>query len=70
MKRIGVVSSNLKSIGYNKEKKILEIEFNSNAIYQYFDVPERLFNLLMNAPSKGEFHSDFIKDNFSYQKIR
>ena len=70
MHREQVNSTNLKSVGYNKEKKILEIEFNSGAVYQYFGVPKSLFTSLLNASSKGKFHNDFIKDNFQYRKIR
>jgi hypothetical protein len=70
MKRINVISSNLKSVGYDAEKSILEIEFNSGSIYQYFGVPRNVFDLLMNASSKGGFHSDFIKDKFQYQRVK
>ncbi len=33
MERISVVSSNIKSVGY--EKGILEIEFHTGSVYQY-----------------------------------
>ncbi|MBA7540511.1 hypothetical protein ES705_32810 [subsurface metagenome] len=39
MKRKQVESSNLASVGYDADKKILEIEFNHGGVYQYFNVP-------------------------------
>lgn len=70
MERIQVLSSNITSIGYNMESAILEVEFTSGDIYQYFNIPEHLYNNLMHAASKGQFLNDFIKDNYRYKKIR
>jgi len=41
MERKNVLSSNIKSIGYYN--KILEVEFLNGSIYDYYEVPERLF---------------------------
>ena len=46
-----VESSNFASIGYDLEKEILEIEFNHGGVYQYFDVPQSVYEELMNADS-------------------
>ncbi|MBU0569173.1 KTSC domain-containing protein [Patescibacteria group bacterium] len=70
MERISVSSSNIFSIGYDAQSRILEIEFTSNEVYQYFDVPENLYNGLMSASSKGQFLNDYIKYSYRYQKIR
>ena len=40
LNRIPVASSNIASVGYDREAHILEIEFHHGAIYQYFDVPK------------------------------
>ncbi len=53
MNRQSVESSNLSSIGYHTENEILEIEFNHDGIYQYFDVPENVYEELMNADKQG-----------------
>ncbi len=47
MERLAVNSSNLASVGYDEESSTLEIEFNSDYIYQYFGVPFHLFTALM-----------------------
>ena len=40
MEREYVESSMIRSYGFDSSSSILEIEFNSKAIWQYFDVPE------------------------------
>lgn len=69
MERYSVVSSSLKSVGYDVDKEILEIEFIYGAVYQYLKVPEQVYKDLMHAPSKGRFYLAEIKDKFAYQKI-
>ena len=61
MERVNVTSSQIKSIGYDPNTKILEVEFNSNSsIYQYHPVTEEAHGELMNAESKGKhFHAHF-----------
>ena len=70
MDRIPVSSSNVFSIGYDPQYSTLEVEFTSAEIYQYFNVPEHLYQGLMAAPSKGQFLNDYIKFSYRYQKIR
>ncbi|MBM3208711.1 KTSC domain-containing protein [Candidatus Shapirobacteria bacterium] len=69
MHRIPVTSSNIRSIGYDPESQILKVEFNSGEVYQYFDVPEHLYQELMKASSPGRFLNDYIKYSYRYQKI-
>jgi len=64
MKRINVISSNIKSIGYDVANGTLEIEFKNSGIYRYFNVPELLYSTLMNASSKGRYLNDYIKERY------
>jgi hypothetical protein len=67
MTRTPVISSNLKSVGY--ENGILEIEFHSGGIYRYFHTNVELFNSLLSASSKGKFFDRNIKNKYSFQKL-
>lgn len=70
MKRSYVTSSNIASIGYDASSMILEVEFHSGAVYQYYDVPESLFEGLMSADSHGRYLNEFIKKGgFRYERI-
>lgn len=70
MNRIRIVSSNIRSVGYEADIEILEVEFTSGSIYQYFDVPEREYEELMNAASKGKYFNRNIKDNYRYRQLK
>lgn len=68
MKRYSVDSSNVVSIGYEPTTATLEVEFYNGSIYQYFDVPEAIFQDFMNAPSKGKYLTT-IKGHFRYARV-
>ncbi len=61
MERIPVQSSNIASIGYDLETSTLEIEFLNGSVYQYYNVPESVYDGLINSASKGSYLSQFIK---------
>lgn len=70
MNRQPVSSSNIRSIGYDSKSQTLEIEFHSSGIYQYFNVPESIYNALMSASSHGSYFHRHIKDQYQLTKIR
>lgn len=68
IKRTQVASSNIASVGYDKDKMILEVEFHNGAIYQYFEVPEKVYIELLKAPSHGAYYYNEVKDKFSIER--
>ena len=40
---------------------ILEVEFLNGFIYQYYDVPEVLYEGIMSAESHGKYLNEYIK---------
>lgn len=64
-----VQSSNLYTVDYNEEKKVLTIKFFSGSIYEFFNVDSTTFNELINAPSVGGYFNKYIKNIFKYKKI-
>ncbi len=69
MYRTSVTSTNIRSIGYDRQSAILEVEFTSGDLYQYFHVPEHLHQQFLHASSHGQFLNDNIRYNYRYQKI-
>ncbi|MDP2728611.1 MAG: KTSC domain-containing protein, partial [Dehalococcoidia bacterium] len=55
MIRHAVQSTNIKSVGYDLADHVLEIEFHSGGIYQYFGVSESIYGELMAASSYGSY---------------
>ncbi|MDI6451441.1 KTSC domain-containing protein [Anaerobaca lacustris] len=69
MNRTPVTSSNVVSIGYDPSTLTLEVEFKGNSVYQYFDVPEVVYQELMRARSIGQFMHANIRNNYRYAKV-
>ena len=70
VKRTKVSSSSIASIGYSKTSKTLEIEFHRGAVYQYYDVPQRVYASLIDAPSIGQYYAYHIRDSYEYNMMQ
>lgn len=68
MNRTPVTSSNLASVGYDETTATLEIEFRSGGIYQYFDVPQQVYDGLLSAPSHGRYFATEIRGVYRYAR--
>lgn len=69
MERYSVASSNIASIGYDAQSQILEVEFLNGSIYQYYGVPENIYEQLAQAGSKGRFLNAYIKNAYGYSRV-
>lgn len=69
MERYLVASSNLSSVGYDPETETLEVEFLNGSVYQYFNVPEIMYERLMQESSKGKFLNAYIKNAFPFSRV-
>jgi len=69
MNRKPVSSSNIASIGYDVDSQTLEIEFLNGGVYQYFDVPQHVYEELMSAGSHGQYLARNIKGAYRYSKV-
>ena len=69
MTREPVSSSNLASIGYDSQTLTLEVCFKSGRIYQYFDVPENIYDGLRATGSPGGYLNRKVKGNFRYARV-
>ena len=68
MERKSVKSSNIAAIGYDKNAKVLEIEFKHGGIYYYKDVPENAYEAMLIVPSIGKFFHNNIRNGFKMEK--
>lgn len=70
MQMIPVKSNDLKSVGYDADKKIMLIDFVKGGLYQYKNITTLLHNQLMSAPSKGKFFNANIRSKPQYPCIK
>ncbi len=61
-----VESTTLATVAYDKARGLLQLEFRSRAIYQYFGVAAAVHEALLGAPSKGSYFNRFIRGRFPY----
>jgi hypothetical protein len=70
MNHTRVISSDLCSVGYDLASATLEVTFHSGGTYQYYGVPQSIFDALMAAPSKGKYLHRHIKHRYQYRHVR
>jgi hypothetical protein len=68
MHRRRLDSSAVRSAGYDRDRRILEIEITGGAVYQYLDVPAREFMALLAADSHGRYYNEHIKPAYEYRR--
>ena len=66
MEKQEVESSVISAVGHTR---VLEIEFESGRLYQYFDVPEDIYSAMLSSESKGRYFNQNIRGKFPYQEI-
>jgi hypothetical protein len=61
-------SSNIAGFDYVKERQVLIVEYNNGGRYNYYDVPESMFERMKAAESKGQFLAQNIKGVYRYAR--
>lgn len=70
MHRTVVQSSNVKSVGFDREQWLMEVEYQSGGIYQYQDVKPDEYAALLAAESKGRhLRLHFIQAGKTYARV-
>lgn len=69
MERKSIESSMIRSIGFDSDNSVLEIEFNSGAIWQYFDFPESEWLEFENAESQGKYFNREIVNQYPESRV-
>lgn len=62
-------SSNISSFGYEESNRVLRVEFKNGSLYEYFDIPEVVFNDMRTAGSKGQYLAQYIKGTYRYARV-
>jgi hypothetical protein len=68
MERVAVSSSNIASVGHDGASQTLEIEFLNGSIYEYYDVPEDVYQELISASSVGGYFAQRVKNVYGFSR--
>lgn len=63
------VKSNLRSVRYDAETRILEVEFHAGGLCEYHDVPLVVYESLLTAASRDEYFDKHIRFRFRHRHI-
>jgi hypothetical protein len=63
-----VDSTNVEAIGYDEVAQELYVQFLGSGMYVYYDVPQEVYDELINAPSKGRFLNEAIKNVYQFTR--
>jgi hypothetical protein len=69
MERVNVDSSHIRAIGYDSDNAILEIEFKDGAVYEYYEVPQYVYDEFITADSHGKYAHKNIYKVYRYERI-
>ena len=61
-------SSNVSGFSYEESNQVLTVEFNSGSRYDYYDVPQHVFDGMNSADSKGKYLNAEIKGHYRYAR--
>jgi hypothetical protein len=71
-----VKSSSIVSVGYDEERRILEVEIprregeKDRRVYQYLNVSPKVYRAFMDAKSKGRYYDERIKNRYKYREVK
>lgn len=69
MHRTAVGSAGIAQVGYDEGSEILEIEFASGSVYDFFNVPPKIYDQLMQSSTKEIYYESNVLDRFPYRRV-
>jgi KTSC domain-containing protein len=67
--RVPLESTTLAWVSYSPDQDLLELGFQTGTIYDYFDVPPRIYRELLASDSKGRYFNQHIRNAFRSQQV-
>lgn len=61
-------STAIRRLTYRNESGVLEVEFTSGTVYEYFDVPEQVYRDFASSSSRGRYFAYQFRDKFPYRR--
>ena len=69
MHRTTVGSVGISQVGYDEGAHTLEIEFVSGSVYDFFNVPPKIYDDFMHSATKERFYESNVLARFPYQRV-
>ena len=69
MQRRATNPTSVYSAGYNERTQTFEVELQSGKVYQYYDLPQKVYEDFTQAKSKTLFYNEKIRDVYAFSRI-
>ena len=72
MNRIPVSSQGITEVGYHEDadsRGTLELKFSNGGVYEFFNVPMKLYDEFMHAPSREDYYRANIGKRFPCTRV-
>jgi hypothetical protein len=72
MYRTVVSSKGITQVGYHEDSDVhgtLELEFESGCVYQFFNVPPKIYDEFMHAGCREDYYYEHIGSRFPNSRI-
>ena len=69
MRRAHIESSVISSLGYDRRRNLLEVEFRTGRVYHYFMVPASMYETLRAANSIGAYFNREIRTRYPCREV-
>ncbi|MEP7141809.1 MAG: KTSC domain-containing protein, partial [Ferruginibacter sp.] len=63
-------STVIAAMHYDRVSATLKIIFISGDVYDYKNVPEKIYKAMKTSGSKGTYLNQYIKPNYSFEKVK
>jgi hypothetical protein len=60
----------IRSAGYDRAQRVLEIEFDDGSVIQHAAVGEEIARRFLTATSPGSVYKDTIQEEFTIRRVR
>lgn len=64
-----VKSSNIAVVKYDQDREVLIVEFKRGGTYEYSEVPEAIYEELIQAESVGKTFNEIVRNEFDFRKL-
>jgi hypothetical protein len=62
-------STNIAIFAYHAGSRILTVQFKGGGVYEYYDVPQQVFQAWTTAASAGRYHHRWIRGRYRYRRV-
>lgn len=62
-------STVIRSLEYDPATAVLTITFVTGSVYEYYDVPQEIYDQFKGYREKGVFYNKHFKNNYLFKKI-